>query len=153
MPCTDKERHREYMREWQKKNPDKVRAYRAARRAKDPEGFLASARARDRKYRANNPDKVRMCGHRLRKKIYGILPEQFEALLLDQKGLCAICACALVVDAPVGTANSACVDHCHVTGCIRGLLCRKCNIGIGHLQESPQVLRSALQYLARSENG
>ena len=40
-----------------------------------------------------------------------------------------------------------CVDHDHKTGKVRGLLCRYCNLGIGNLQDSPKLLRSAISYL------
>lgn len=41
------------------------------------------------------------------------------------------------------------VDHCHVTGKIRGILCYKCNIGLGYFNEDIELLNSALKYLVQ----
>ena len=40
-----------------------------------------------------------------------------------------------------------CVDHCHASGKVRGLLCRKCNMGLGLYDENPEFVRAALAYL------
>ena len=40
-----------------------------------------------------------------------------------------------------------CVDHCHSTGKIRGLLCTNCNQGIGHLKDDLNIIKSAIRYL------
>lgn len=59
----------------------------------------------------------------------------------EQKGLCAIC------ERRLQTGRHTCVDHCHKTGKVRGLLCHKCNKGIGFLDDNPDILISALEYL------
>lgn len=74
-------------------------------------------------------------------KKYGITPEQYAALLEAQGGQCAVC----------GTASSGrrpfCVDHNHITGEVRGLLCTPCNQMIGHAKDDPVRLRQAAKYL------
>jgi hypothetical protein len=71
-------------------------------------------------------------------KKYGITVEQFDAMVIAQKGLCAACG-----HAPTGRLH---VDHDHETERVRGLLCLPCNMALGFL-ESP--LRSAWdRYLA-----
>jgi hypothetical protein len=55
---------------------------------------------------------------------------------------CAICG----ADKPGGTGRWH-TDHDHVTGTVRGVLCHKCNIGIGMLGDSPALLRAAIAYL------
>lgn len=45
------------------------------------------------------------------------------------------------------------IDHCHDTNQYRGILCRTCNMGIGHLRESKEVIRKALEYAERTFNG
>jgi hypothetical protein len=79
------------------------------------------------------------------KNKYGISLEEYDAMLARQGGRCATCK-----RRPVGR---LCVDHCHVTGKVRGLLCRKCNIGIGHLDDDTEVLQSAADYLIRARLG
>lgn len=46
-----------------------------------------------------------------------------------------------------GSRVSWSIDHCHKTGKVRGLLCKTCNTGIGHLKDDPNILRSAINYL------
>src|SRR6266498_598017 len=65
---------------------------------------------------------------RLRK--YGLTPEEFEQLLASQGGRCAVCRSA---DPQTPKRGTWCVDHDHVTGQIRGLLCNLCNRAIGML--------------------
>jgi Recombination endonuclease VII len=72
-------------------------------------------------------------------KIYGISPEEFDAMLATQNGVCAICKRK--------SEKKLCVDHCHVTGVVRGLLCNKCNTGLGFYGDNPALLRTAAAYL------
>lgn len=73
-------------------------------------------------------------------KKHGLTPEYYGLLLRAQKGVCAICG------EPPKKRRLA-IDHCHKTGRIRGLLCGRCNTGIGNLRENPRVLRAAIAYL------
>jgi len=65
----------------------------------------------------------------------------------EQGGRCAIC---MVHEDDLEHAtfrNKLVVDHNHRTGEVRGLLCSRCNIALGHLDDSPVKLRNALNYL------
>lgn len=64
----------------------------------------------------------------------------YKRMYASQDGACAICEAKRE---PMGLV----IDHNHATGKVRGLLCNACNIGIGHLKDSPDVLEAALQYL------
>ncbi len=92
--------------------------------------------ARNRQFRIDNPDYERS-RHRL--YTHGVTDQQFTELLTRQEYRCAICK------KPVD--KSAHLDHNHETGKIRGVLCSNCNRGIGHMQECPSILSSAIQYL------
>ncbi len=74
---------------------------------------------------------------------YGISVARFEEMLSEQGGLCAICG----TNRPGG--NNWHVDHCHVTGAVRGILCVRCNAGLGYFRESVSVLESAIAYLKK----
>lgn len=78
------------------------------------------------------------------KKNYGITLEFYDKMLSDQGGTCAICGCT-------PDAGFLCVDHCHTTGAVRGLLCSPCNRGLGHFVDSTKSLSSAIDYLERSK--
>jgi hypothetical protein len=75
-------------------------------------------------------------------KVYGITLAEYNAMLLAQGGVCAICE-----DAP--EKKRLAVDHDHETGELRGLLCFGCNIAIGHLKESKDMLERTLAYMNR----
>ena len=73
---------------------------------------------------------------------YGITIEEYEILLAEQNGCCAIC---LVVTGSDGKRLS--VDHNHETGEVRGLLCDNCNTGLGMFKDNPSLLAKAINYL------
>ena len=77
------------------------------------------------------------------KKNYGITVEQYDELLDEQQGSCAVC------QLECKTGKRLAVDHNHETGEIRGLLCSKCNMGLGMFQDSVKLLAKAGAYLER----
>jgi hypothetical protein len=83
-----------------------------------------------------------------RKKLYGITAAQFSQMLSDQGGVCAICQTP-DWPAPSGQAGPH-VDHDHVTGKVRGILCQSCNHGLGKFKDDPKRLRAAADYLERA---
>lgn len=76
---------------------------------------------------------------------YGISIDDYERILAEQRGGCAICHS----ETP-GRGQVFCVDHCHVSGQVRGLLCLRCNTAIGMLQDSPRIAEAATWYLKRT---
>lgn len=71
---------------------------------------------------------------------------EYDAILANQKGLCAIC------ETPQHELKRLfAVDHDHETGKIRGLLCFSCNIALGHFHDSPKILADAINYINRSK--
>ena len=77
---------------------------------------------------------------------FGITLEQFNAMSEARNHLCAICS-----RSQVKTMSRLSVDHCHKTGAVRGLLCTRCNTGIGMLEDSPEIAASAFKYLKSFE--
>lgn len=70
-------------------------------------------------------------------KTYGISTADRDRLVQAQGGLCAIC----------GTEPAVHVDHDHASGEVRGVLCFRCNVGIGHFRDDPDVVMRALHHL------
>lgn len=110
----------EYQREWRKLNPDKVQE----------------------SYKKGHPKK--RIDSRYRR--YGITDDEYQQRLKEQNNLCAICG----TDTPGRQHSSFHVDHCHVTGKVRGLLCDKCNRGLGFFNDNPEALRNAADYLEKN---
>jgi hypothetical protein len=75
-------------------------------------------------------------------KTYGLTLEQYEALYEAQGGVCYICRRAK------GITKRLAVDHDHVTGFVRGLLCAKCNGYLGYIRDSPEAGTRMHEYLA-----
>ena len=78
---------------------------------------------------------------------YGISLEEYEALLVKQNSKCALCGIEESRSHLGGGNYMLCVDHCHDTGAIRGLLCNNCNRGLGFLGDRIETLEGAIRYL------
>ena len=77
-----------------------------------------------------------------RLKFTGFTQEDFKSKLEEQGGVCAICG----TDDP-GKLDF-CADHDHATGIKRGVLCRKCNAGLGQFNDNPELIAKAIEYLS-----
>jgi hypothetical protein len=72
---------------------------------------------------------------------YNLLPGQFDRLDISQNRVCAICG------KPNQNGKRLVVDHDHLNDSVRGLLCDKCNRGIGHFDDNISLLKKAIEYL------
>jgi hypothetical protein len=99
------------------------------------------ARARVRQWKRDNPEKTRAHRRKERLSKYSLSVEQYDFMFASQGRACAICG------ASASAGQGFHIDHCHTTGAVRGILCQNCNIGIGNLQDDPEILRRALTYL------
>jgi hypothetical protein len=150
---------RERLRAWRKANPAKVRAQDLRKLyALDTASFEAMLVAQQRRCaicETPNPDCVDHCHvtgrvrgilcrpcntgrDKSRRRRYGVDAAQFAAMLRSQGGVCRICK----------RPQPNCVDHCHRTGRFRGVLCLKCNSGLGYFREDLKLMRAAVEYLA-----
>lgn len=124
------------MREWARK-----------RREEDPD-FRArnnqASRDHQRRKRQADPEAAYRYkrDHQLKSE-FGISLDKYEEILDSQNGVCAIC------NQP--QEKTLCVDHCHETDLIRGLLCDSCNNGLGRFKDDPELLASAIDYLSLNE--
>lgn len=92
----------------------------------------------NRRWRERNPDKVRA----LDIKRYRITPDEYDALLASQAGVCAVCG-----GLPGGRRKNLDVDHDHDTGQVRGLLCNRCNLVLGKVQDDSELLNLLAEYV------
>ena len=109
-----------------------------------PKGKLVTQKSK-KKYQTSPNGKKSMAksGKRWRlKRVYGITIEQYDNMLKDQEYVCAICGTN--DPKPLG---GFCVDHDHITGEIRGLLCALCNSVLGYASDSVEILEKAVNYL------
>lgn len=75
---------------------------------------------------------------------YGLTTESYNELLHAQQLCCAICG---TQQSGHTNTEKLSVDHDHDTGKVRGLLCHRCNRGLGHFSDDPALLEAAIHYL------
>lgn len=119
---------------WRSRNKDRVNEQRRELRKKYPERF----RKQDRKKYAKNPISGKL-------RVHGITKAQYDGLFEKQGGCCAICG---IHESLAGIKKLA-IDHCHTEGHVRGLLCARCNTGLGQFRDSKDLLAKAIEYLRR----
>lgn len=133
-----KEKYDKKNKQWIKDHPDEFRAiqkkYLATEKGKQ------ATHKKQKKFQGSKKDKIRHRKCNL-KRMYGLTLEDYDQMFEQQNGVCAVCG---------GLATGGkrlVVDHCHITGKIRGLLCGNCNIGIGNMQDNVDILAQAIIYL------
>ena len=114
-------------------------------------------RAASAVYYAANPDKRRATESNWRRKnkqkkwkqhlsyAYGMTLEEYQQRLTDQNNCCAICTRQF--EGRGATRTGPCVDHCHVTGKVRKIICTRCNQLLGAVNDSIEILAAAVNYL------
>lgn len=122
-----KSKTKEYQREYYLKNRDRI-----LKRQSEYEKL--------HKEKRNAHRKTTWRGWHLQNR-YGITVEQYKEMFEKQGGLCAICGKPEQIHANLS------VDHCHISGKVRGLLCTNCNRAIGLLGDNKDILRKAIEYL------
>src|SRR5712691_9627244 len=140
MSLSNERRKKKYAEnpEFRKRLQESNRRYRAAHKSEISE--------RRRRRRATDPEYRARCiaAHAKNRRVnllkrFGMSWREYELRLALQNGACAICR-----KKPKGL---LCVDHCHVTGKVRGLLCRKCNSALGFYDDDPGLARAGADYL------
>jgi hypothetical protein len=127
-PCIslskDPDKRKLSWKKWREANPDKRKASKAA-------------------WDKANPGKRKLNSYKARVKKYNLSIEQYENMLVQQNGCCAICNNVL------DKAEKTHIDHDHVTNEVRGILCHGCNTSLGGFKDSIDVLKSAVNYLKK----
>lgn len=140
-------------RKWRANHPDEAKArskqYReehkteiAEKHKKIRAADLEKWRARDSAYYLLNKEKILTYSRRYQKSgLYGMAPGEYEKMLISQDYRCAIC------QDPFPDTRSPCIDHCHTTNVVRGIICPACNKGLGTFKDSSSSLLAAAKYL------
>lgn len=118
------------------------------RRSNDPK-YVERIRKAHKKYYEANKEKVRLYREKRKDDLglrkYGITKDEYWRIFELQRRKCKVCG---KEGNPHKNSNRPLVvDHSHVTGKVRGLLCRNCNSGIGLLQDNVKILKNAVKYL------
>ena len=144
------EKVKEYNRYWRKNNTEKIEIYIKRWKMKNPRkrgildknntiSNLKKGKEKDTLWRRNNPDKRK--DYRL-KTHYNITLEEYDKMYNKQRGKCMICG---VHQSEIKKGLH--VDHNHITGEVRGLLCFSCNSLLGNANENISILNNAILYL------
>lgn len=112
----------------------------------------ACQNARSREYHANNREAMKLRQVKYRHEVqHGLGPGGYDKMLADQNGGCALCG---TTDPSPNKYFAVDHDHSHCPGkwgcaeCVRGLLCNKCNHGLGNFKDNPELMRKAADYVA-----
>ena len=138
----NKEARAEYTRKYRADNSEKVTASKARAYREHPEKAAAYAK----KYRQRHPERNKETWRRQNLKKYGLTPHQVAVMIGQQEGCCASCT-NVIMRGTREAKRQAHVDHCHATGRVRGILCQRCNLILGHAKDQPSVLIAAAKYL------
>lgn len=151
----------EYGRQWRARNNDKVVARRARAAAAMTDEQRSKKRKKEKQWKEAHPEywteyieanRLSIVDKRLR-KLYGIGLEEYTTILDQQGGVCAICKALAPKDGErrfsVDHDHSCCAGKTSCGQCVRGILCHRCNTGVGYFRDSPDHLKSAILYLTK----
>lgn len=134
-----------YGKTWRNVNADTHRVNKAIYH----QSIKEEANAKLREWRKANPDKQK---EQNLKHFFGITLADYNSIKESQNGVCAICELPETSKHQSGKTRDLAVDHCHTTGKIRGLLCTRCNNGIGNFKDNTEFLQKAINYLKDKGN-
>ena len=130
------ERKRVYGKKWRTNNSEYIKNYREVNSESIREWASTYNKARYPLEREKHLNRHFM-------KKYGITLEERDKMLEAQGGCCKLCNKTSSVKN-----RKWHVDHCHVTGRIRGILCHNCNVMLANAKDNPDTLLAAIAYLA-----
>lgn len=118
---------------------------------KNPEKYKIKIK-NSAEYKKKNKEKHALYVKKAQLKIrYGLTYEQYLDMFKTQNNQCAICGYKHKEEYK-GTQKSLCVDHNHKTQYVRGLLCKRCNVGLGYFNDDPMLLEKAINYIRNESN-
>ena len=139
---------RAYLQEYNKKNREHLLEIRRFRYHTDPERKTAKANAKYMQEKRHDPIRgVRLRKNHLKRK-YNISLEEYDERMKQQDNKCAICKKTFTDQKSMW--DVPCIDHCHRTNKVRGILCRRCNITLRYIEDFKN-LDAAWEYLRVNE--
>lgn len=148
-------KNKEYQKAYRLENKDRLKAYDLMRYHRDKDVY----NGKRRQHRAENPelykqeykDNKDVANYRTvksrRKNMYGAEEFDIQDMMDNQRGCCKICRESLVHPHSL---RSFSIDHDHTTGKVRGLLCSRCNLTLGGVNDDVNLLQSMIDYLEAS---
>lgn len=147
----NKEHRKTYLHLWHIENKEKVKEQREnykdiknqkrRDKYKEDEEYRINRLKDSKKWQDENPNKRK----NQRLKQYGLTFEEFELLLDKAEHKCEICGYSDKSDKKIFPV----VDHCHNTNKVRGILCSKCNLALGHFNDDINSLKNAINYIIK----
>lgn len=134
-----------YWREYRKNNRAKVQQIQRSYYERNRELVIQRAKLSVQRLRVSRPDFARRANL---KRNYGMTLDDYQRMLDAQQGLCAICyERETVKGGRAGGVRPLAIDHDHQTNRVRGLLCQRCNVALGHIRDNVLILHSMIAYL------
>lgn len=101
-----------------------------------------------RNWVAKNKQKTKESKHKSNLKRYGLTVEDYNILLAKQNNSCAVC----LSKTSKRPSSRLVVDHDHKTNKVRGILCSNCNVALGLLEDSLELINNLHRYLNDSKS-
>ena len=136
-----KEKQKEYYKKYKEKNKEKLDQYYKEYIEKNKEKLIKYGK----EYKETNKEKLYnyyknyKVNYTLKK--YNLTKEDYNKIIDLQNGKCKICK----IDFNVNQKPQ--IDHCHTTNKFRGLLCKKCNVGLGMFNDNIELFKNCIEYL------
>jgi hypothetical protein len=100
-------------------------------------------------YSNHEKESCKICKYKnVLKKEYNLEYEDYIKMLNKNKSSCEICNSKLIL---YGKNKTSCIDHCHKTNKVRGVICQRCNSALGMFKDSTQTIRKTIEYLERGD--
>lgn len=135
--------NKERLKEYQQKNRERRKEYYHNNKDKGKEYYQNSKKHR-KEYRQTHKEHIsEMRRKRHYREKYNLTLEEIDQMLIAQNHRCALCGKSLIE-------TKRYIDHSHETDKVRGILCHKCNVGLGYLQyfyDDPELLKKATVYI------
>lgn len=142
----------QYLEMWNKSN--KARKNKWAREKYHQDIELSRSNAREtnklskQRWREAHPGEAGKRSWLFKLKKFHMTEEDYYAIFKSQNGLCAVCG-EPETATRAGITLKLAIDHDKLTGYVRGLLCRACNVGLGQFKHHTNILKAAISYLER----